>query len=379
MKAYQNEQPELHLFIIWNNGESYKERILNDIASRFSIKLTKKITWKKELFTQSLRRFYGKNLPANSNKENECGIGSFIIAVVEDKAPIYAPRRTNQGVKIVNVNMFDSKEMYRKWAKSNVIHATNSIIEANHDITLLLGISPADMYDNGFNIKTKDDKIDLAGAEGWESIEQMFYILNHTVQYVILRNFENLPHSIDYGEHSDIDILCENIDVTKLVLNSSNSTNQKARVQQIVKIENKTVNIDLRHIGDGYLDDNWEKSILVNRVFNTNGFYMPDKENYLYSMIYHALIQKSVVSCDYVSRTKELCNSLGIKDIDLSDEENALIELNAFLLNKKYKVVEPKDPTVAYNYYKLNGPASILRKWYKLKKDVKLLIKGRMA
>lgn len=368
---------ELHLFIIWNRGEKFKEIIINDIKKRFSIKLIRKIKWKKELFSQNLRRFYGRNLPKNSSKENECGTGPFTVVIVEDINPIYAPRKTNQGIQMVNINMFDSKEMYRNWAHSNVIHASNSTKESNHDITLLFGISPIDLKMGGFEFDHKGDSIDLVGAEGWISIEQILYVLNYTLEYVILRNFENYPYCIEYGEHSDVDILCENFDTAKLILNSNNSTKQKKRVQQIVKIGEEKINFDLRYVGDGYLDEKWEKNILLNRVYNEKGFYTPNHIDYLFTIIYHVLIQKSEISKDYISRVEELSKFLYIEKIDISNENDALIALNDYLVKNNYSVVEPTDSTVAYNYYKLNGHASLSRRIHKLKRDIKIFLKRR--
>jgi len=55
-------------------------------------------------------------------------------------------------------------------------------------------------------------KIDKMGGlelrKEWNSLEEVFDTLNNTVNYVVLRNFEKLPHHVD----SPIDILTDDRD-----------------------------------------------------------------------------------------------------------------------------------------------------------------------
>jgi hypothetical protein len=61
----------------------------------------------------------------------------------------------------------------------------------------------------------------------------------------------------------------------------------------------KSVHVDLRHVGDGYLDEKWEQHILQHRVMFGNLCYVPDGEDHRYSLLYHALIQKKEIAQDY--------------------------------------------------------------------------------
>ena len=65
---------------------------------------------------------------------------TFLLVLIEDPEPFHVIRRTNQGEALVNVNIFDSKEMYRKWLRSHNIHSSNSPEEVDHDLYLLLGL-----------------------------------------------------------------------------------------------------------------------------------------------------------------------------------------------------------------------------------------------
>ena len=49
--------------------------------------------------------------------------------------------------------------------------------------------------------------------------------------------------------------------------------------------------LDIRCVGDGYYDKPWEEVMIKNRV-KTEGIYVLCKEDYNYSILYHALLQK---------------------------------------------------------------------------------------
>ncbi|MBO7423550.1 MAG: hypothetical protein J6T99_09235 [Oscillospiraceae bacterium] len=375
MKVFQANKPEVHLFILWNNGYSYRDTLIDDLKSRFTIKAIIDFNWQKELFNCNLKRFYGQKLPKNSNKMKECGNGPFTAFIVEDPSPVYSLRVTTRGVDSVNINVFDIKERYRRTAKNNILHATNSEDETEHDVTLLLGKSFDDLDYEAVNLSTV--KNDLAGSDGWKSIQELLYVLNHTCKYVVLRNFEEFPDNIQMGEHSDVDILCQDYMSTKLIINGKDSTRCPHRVQNIVKIGNSFINVDLRHLGDNYLDKKWEKDILNHRELHPKGFYAPNESDYFYSLLYHVLIQKKIISKDYIARIKKMSGSIGIAPIDLAEENMALETLTSYMKQKEYLFAEPKDYTVCYNFEKVNQKAGIYRNLLLLASKLKHSIQGK--
>jgi len=349
--------------------------LLDDLKSRFTIKAIIDFNWQKDSFNENLKRFYGQKLPKGSKKMKECGNGPFTAIIVQDLSPVYSLRVTTRGVSSVNINVFDVKERYRRLAKCNILHATNSEEESEHDITLLLGKSYNDLnYDL---IGSGTIRNNIAGSDGWESIQELLYVLNHTCKYVVLRNFEEFPDNIQMGAHSDIDILCQDYMTTKMIINGKESTRRPYRVQNIVKIGNSYVNVDLRYSGDNYLDRKWEEDILSNRVLQNKGFYSPNEIDYLYSLLYHALIQKIVISDDYVVRIKEKSGSLGMDPIDLKEADRALGTLKAYMQQNDYRFVEPKDYTVGYNFEKINQRAGIYRNLLLLARKLKHALRGK--
>lgn len=133
-------EDELHLFILWEHARVLQDRIIHDIKDNFELLDIIEIKWDTANFAHNLKCFYGVNLPKNSKKEQHCGNGPFLLLIVRDAEPLYRRRRTSSGSKIVNVNLFDSKEMYRKWlGGGHKVHASNDVEESNHDLKLLLG------------------------------------------------------------------------------------------------------------------------------------------------------------------------------------------------------------------------------------------------
>ena len=130
---------ELHLVIIWENGR-YKEReIVNFISKKFKLVEKYKINWNKNLFGKNLTTFYGTNLPPKSDKEKHCGNGEFLLLIFYDNDPKYGYVKTSRGSERVNVNIFSCKEKFRELTGGgHKIHSTNSPLETNHDLTLLL-------------------------------------------------------------------------------------------------------------------------------------------------------------------------------------------------------------------------------------------------
>jgi len=139
---------EIHLFILWENARKKCENeILNDIESNFEVLQIIEIEWNRKDFSDNISQFYGIKLPPRCNKVKEVGDGKFLLVIIRDNHPMYVVRRTNSGDSIVNVNVFDSKEMYRRWVGGHNIHSSNTVEEAEHDLGLLLGKTIKELED----------------------------------------------------------------------------------------------------------------------------------------------------------------------------------------------------------------------------------------
>ena len=358
---------EVHLFIIWENALYKKEEIIKDIRENFEILSTYQIEWSLDNFSENLSRFYGTNLPAGCGKEKHCGNGPFLLIIVKDKNPKYEKRQTSRGEEIVNAKMFDKKTYYREiTGGGHKIHATNSVEETNHDITLLLGKNIEDfLKENTKKEETIKIKQDLFGAKEWESVNEMFYALNNCCKYAILRNYETLPEEIYINEHNDIDIICtSHIDVA-YVLNAEKVFLEDYRVHYVTKVEGKEAFFDLRYVGDGYYCEELEKSLIENRKYNEKGFYTISDDEYYYTLLYHALLHKKEFAKDYKERLKQMKSKINInKDVEF------LKVLQKWLIDNEYFVTIPNDISVQFNKEKSRSLSKLV---YRNEEEIKEL------
>lgn len=361
----KGEIMEYHLFIIWEKAQWKKKDILEDISKGLCIIKTVDITWDKSQFSDNLSRFYGQNLPRGSKKEQECGNGTFTLVVVRDDNPDYVVRKTSHGKEIVNANIFDRKEKFRSWTNDETtpknyhgsrVHGTNSEVEARHDLAALLGISPEELAAQAEDFPEHWSE-SVTGLRGWENLDQLFYILNQSVNYLVLRNFEYLPEAFCSEQHGDIDLLTDDLDRMKWILGGVPVFKAKFRVHYKVRVGNSDVYFDLRYVGDDYYCRAWEKDMLHSKIDSGRGFPIMSLQNYKYSLLYHALLQKSKLADDYKIK---LANLFDCK------EECYLEELRNFLAESKYDITPPKDLSVYINESNSGVKFGLARKIYYL-------------
>ena len=340
---------EIHLFILWETSRYKEKEILEDIRKNFNIIGLYNIKWDKETFSDNLTRFYGTNLPPNSYKEQHCGNGDFLLVVVEVENPKYEKRETSKGVQIVNVDMFDKKSLYREMTGGgHKVHGTNSEIETNHDLTLLLGKNIEDYLkerDENKEVEIINLKQELIGKQGFNTVKEMFYVLNNCINYAIIRNYETLPDEIYVNKHNDIDIICDSLENAAYILNGKKVFEEDYRVHYKVKVEDKFAFFDLRYVGDNYYYYQMERKILDNRVYNEKGFYTISDEEYFYALIYHAILQKPIFAEDYKQRLQKM-NKTNQK---LETNEDYIELLNNWLIEKGYMITKPIDSSVQFN------------------------------
>lgn len=142
------------------------------------------------------------------------------------------------------------------------------------------------------------------------NLEDFFKAIADT-QYVVLRNYEEFDNLQFLSSHPDIDILCQKPQVLVKRLSLRPRRRKEDGIHYYAVIHDTKVAVDLRHVGDGYLDPAWEKQILQDRVLK-DGFFVMDPVNYFYSLLYHVIIQKNAVAPDYVTRLENMAKALNI-------------------------------------------------------------------
>lgn len=334
---------ELNSFIIWEKTRKNTDEILQRMRKKFDIREIYEITWNPEKFPKNLRRFYGANLPKPLRKTSECGVGSFLLVLVIDTNPKHGMRRTSNGMQLVNTNIYDEKMKFRKMLSGEYpIHSAIHQKEVNHDLTMLLNKNINDVLSNlpeKWDGRFKEIKSDLVGTNGWKDLNELFYVLNYTTNYVILRNFEEFPEKIKLKEHKDIDILTDDLLQLPYVLDQRKSTKNEITVPSTVKIGGEEILFDIRYVRDSYYDEKWSKDILSRRILSPKGFYVPDTKDHFYSLLYHMIIHKSKLSNEYTHKLYDLASILQIKDIQketFSDFDKLKMILDNYMKEMNY-------------------------------------------
>jgi len=307
----------LYLFVIWESARRKENFLFEELKKKFIIRDVYEITWNRKNFVNNMRRFYGPKLGDASKKTVNCGAGPFLLVLISDPHPKFAKRRTSNGMELVNINLYDNKKIYRKLTGIGyAIHSSITDKETNDDLTLLLGKNIQDLtkeISEKWDGSIKKLESDLIGQNGWKDMKQLLYVLNSTMNYVILRNFEDLPDKFFIYEHNDIDILTDDFMRIPYITNGGKSPfNDK--FPPLVKIGNKTIPIDFEYPGDNNYDEKWSKDILKRRVLY-NGFYVPCKEDYFYTLFYHAIFHQKKISDEYKKKLSNLAAELGINEI----------------------------------------------------------------
>lgn len=373
---------ELHLMVLWETARYKENEILADIRNHLKILECYDIKWSDRLVEDNFSRFYGVKLGSNSAKTRECGRGRFLLLLLWDEHPRYDFVCTSRGHEYVNVNIFGLKEKYRKWTNGgSKIHATNNPRETNHDLTLLLGTNYEDYlakFDRNSSEAVHKLDRDLSGARGWKSLDELFYVLNATAEYVVLRGFENLEETLASKKHGDIDILVRDYANTVMIINGKTCFADQ-RPHYLTKVGDREIYMDLWDIKKNYHDPKWENKILETRKLY-NGLYVPDDENYFYLLIYHVTIHKQQIVADYFPVVKDLFykNALD-KKYNLSAYQFPFDLyfklLKDFMKEKGYCFTRPQDPVVFYNERLIRADeiTAFLEKNYFLR-DVRLVM-----
>ncbi|MBX3390063.1 MAG: hypothetical protein KF691_11505 [Phycisphaeraceae bacterium] len=352
--------PEIHLFLIWSNARPQFDKIKADLRDRFEPLSHVDIRWSAGKFARNMTRFYGTHLPSQSYKEIHCGNGPFAMVLVRDNEPLYAERKTSRGPSVVNTKVFDAKVRYREWTGGgHRIHATNSVEECRHDVALLTGLSPEDFL--RARTSRPDGELleqDLAGAHGWSGLRELFSVLDLCTRFVVLRNFESMPDRYTLEGHGDIDLLCEKPAKAAYVLDAERAFPDPRRMHYFVSVNKQRVPFDLRTPEDRYMEPEWSRAILRDRV-GRDGFFVPTPNDYFYSLLYHAMIHKRRVSEDYLDRLSLLAPEVGVAPADVIDADRRAHLLNEFMRSKGYRYCSPVDTSVNFFVGSVGGFAAL--------------------
>lgn len=127
-----------------------------------------------------------------------------------------------------------------------------------------------------------------------QSLRQFFNYLNDiNFSYVVLRNWERLPESVELGIHSDLDLLVYDFDHWREIFPQALAEFPYPRVRFKLPVDGNFVFIDVRYVSDGYYPADFEMAILETREWNPNGFYTPNPIHHRIALAYHVVHHKN--------------------------------------------------------------------------------------
>jgi hypothetical protein len=330
----------LYLYIIWGRFYNKKNIIIKDLEENYTIREIYEIKWTDKFFLKNLSRFYGSILSKPEQKVELTGKGPFLLILITDPSP-KLEKKALDDVNLVefNSNVLDSKIKYRKLiGTDSSVHCSISDQETNHDLALLLGKTSQDLEKElpkkWDGIIKKIENHTLTGHNGWKNTKQFFDVLNVTTNYVVLRNFEDLPDKI---LHPDIDILTDDVKNMSIIVNEENQ-----EIDLPITIGDHNISVDFRYQMGKRYDEKWAKDVLKRRIMYEGRFYVPCKEDYFYTLFYHNIGNDSK---EYEKILIQLALEIGINENIvqvLNDDIKSKEFLKKYLTKMGYKQTNTK-------------------------------------
>lgn len=126
-----------------------------------------------------------------------------------------------------------------------------------------------------------------------QSISQLFEYLNNVdFKYVVLRNWENLPDGVEFGDHSDLDLLVYDMEHFREIITEVHPEYPFPRVRFKLQVGKEHIFLDVRYVGDGYYPTDFEEAMLETREWNDKGFFTPNPIHHRLGLAYHAVHHK---------------------------------------------------------------------------------------
>lgn len=348
-----NLSEDLQLFIIWEGARKYEKSIIEDISESFEIISIVDITWSPENFNSNIKRFYKffNDDRISANIKLKVRNGSFTCIVVRDLNYNYLYRQNVSGpIQLVNINALNLKRKARIKVGDNIIHSSGCPEEFFDQASLLFTEEQlSNIVFGQWKQQRHHLKQDLVGANGWDSFEQLFKVLKLTTHYLVSRNCEYLPDDF-FGNDKDVDVICDNFED---FVAAANVDTGKDKFRNFVRVEGQDVIFDIRHPLDNYMDSNWVRDVILRKTLNNRGIFILRDDDQFFTLLYHAIVQKSEVKQKYLKEFEKLSQKLKLdffKVTDISDNKKMANLIEGYLKANNYKYTRPNDLRVYQNH-----------------------------
>lgn len=196
-------------------------------------------------------------------------------------------------------------------------------------------------------------------------IQEVFDILHkEQIEYAILRNYSNLLNDDIYMDgHGDIDLICSD---SKKIVAALNAYSNDSQIRDglgngthyFIILKGEKVSLDLRHIGDDYYCEKWQRDMLTTKVWK-DGFYVLNDQHHFFSLIYHAILQKPRLSEEYRARLKKMGIAAGIH-ITSTETPFFMNLLEKYMRDENYNFVYPVDHYVSLRKKVINDRSLLI-------------------
>ncbi len=262
--------------------------------------------------------------------------------IVVSKKPIFKSNKMffTKDYRIVDNNIFIFKKKIRK-KRRNIIHISDNFEEAKRNAFYLSRSKKGFPYQ--YFTKSQYQH---------KSMKSLVEKLNKekNLKYVFLRGAAK--------KNDDIDVLCNSYYLFKRSIDGQSFKKKNLRlfsnagdpledygfkVSNFAKIKNKEICFDIRSVGDNYFCERWQKKLLVGRIKKENYFSL-NKNDKLYSLIYHIVYHKGYIDNKYLKFLKINFKKEQINLDFLKDKINKYLKLN------NYSYTRPSDLTIPLTF-----------------------------
>lgn len=304
-----------YLLTAWVDTVSIREEIIRLIKQHYAIVDCCEIKWSESSINNNIKRFYGNISNSYLGVRDICK-ERYLFAVVFSEIPTLVDSDesrigSEQSYGITGL----INEIRRKTDSNSFVYVTTNSWETNRGLTLLFGLNTHDFLSTHVGIWNGTVSLlkqDIAGENQWESLSTFFYVINNTVLYVVLRG-EEFFNGINLEDHGDIDLLVDDIEDAKNIINGYKVIySSPVRPKIFIKTESEgSLLLDLWSSKIPYHSPEWHKNMFNTRKY-TGLYYKLNEENEFYSLIYHCLVHKKYVASDYLLRLNDGYKSLGL-------------------------------------------------------------------
>ena len=124
------------------------------------------------------------------------------------------------------------------------------------------------------------------------------------------------------------------------------------RVKYVIKIGMELVHVDIRYVGDNYIDPVWMKQMLETREFDEDlHLHHPNQHYHCWFMIYHELIHKGIMRDHRYGEIQNICKHsiIGVESIPQDNKKIWKEKLDAFMKKENFSYFKPKDVSVGFH------------------------------